>query len=598
MDDFLNLLEISRSDINSSRILYNNSLHSQSYFYFQQASEKANKALWLLLGVYHKHELQRIGHNQFKPLRKSAFEMKTQIELLESIDDNLTFLSEHPVFKEIDLKDYRKEVESSVKFFDELHQYDLVNIDETELDEILDSLREMENIDFKLPLDFDKNFKALLLDQASWFEKFNSEGENQSKSIREILKDENEYQKFKKSCIDYCKIALELLYCQMCLMYCSFLTIRHSSATRYPNFKEETNPLDIYTDDLPIVKMQKAFLEHLEKAISKLIHISKNFEFKKGNETDNSVSKEKHKTNSPIPDKSWEVFGAKNKRDFIEKFLVEKNCQNSVPEQIQKELEYAEQLQEHSYYFYPMYGDAFSRLSRVFEMAIKARAKQLQIDTNNKSLNKLINLISENYPDNFVSELHWGRKMRNYNAHPEMTTMYGSILRLPLLRLTNTINDIFRERIFFDQNEEKLQKLKQDYIDFEEGLWKIDKYLVCSIRPLLVRGNITFWSLTPVQKKYPQSREEVFSQVPFYAFLKSQKKENGNFYGINHKGVALQIERTSNVKDFEVYQNFKEQYKNSPQEVKQMMGTILNQNMFSIIEGFKNEVNLFKETEN
>ena len=41
--------EIERlKDIDASILLYNNKFYSQSYFYFQQASEKGNKAFWLL----------------------------------------------------------------------------------------------------------------------------------------------------------------------------------------------------------------------------------------------------------------------------------------------------------------------------------------------------------------------------------------------------------------------------------------------------------------------------------------------------------------------------------------------------------------------
>lgn len=84
---------------------------------------------------------------------------------------------------------------------------------------------------------------------------------------------------------------------------------------------------------------------------------------------------EVHFREAPEADSAWEIFGSKNKQEFINQFFISKNCHKDVPEQIVKELEYAEYLQSHSYYFYPMYGDVFSRLTRVFEMAIKTRYK-------------------------------------------------------------------------------------------------------------------------------------------------------------------------------------------------------------------------------
>tara|TARA_R110002111_G_scaffold246233_3_gene308793 strand:+ start:766 stop:981 length:216 start_codon:yes stop_codon:yes gene_type:complete len=51
---------------------------------------------------------------------------------------------------------------------------------------------------------------------------------------------------------------------------------------------------------------------------------------------------EVHYREAPKADSAWEIFGVKNKTDFINQFFISKNCHRNVPEQIVKELEYAE----------------------------------------------------------------------------------------------------------------------------------------------------------------------------------------------------------------------------------------------------------------
>ena len=51
-------IDLSLSDLKSSKLLYDNSQFRTSYFFFQQATEKANKALALLGGLLSETELK------------------------------------------------------------------------------------------------------------------------------------------------------------------------------------------------------------------------------------------------------------------------------------------------------------------------------------------------------------------------------------------------------------------------------------------------------------------------------------------------------------------------------------------------------------
>ena len=181
--------------------------------------------------------------------------------------------------------------------------------------------------------------------------------------------------------------------------------------------------------------------------------------------------------------------------------------------------------------------------------------------------------------------------MRNMNAHPEMTTMYGSILKMPLLRITNIINDVFREASFFNDEISELEKIKKNYKQFDKGLWKLDKFLIHSIEPIATRNNFTLWVFHPVYDKYPQTMDSLFSQQPFFAYLKSYEGVDGDFLGTNLDNVSMKIEKTTKKENISIANNFKNEYESSSEDVKRSMEMTLNQNIFYVLEDFKHKVN-------
>ncbi|MFY0603255.1 MAG: HEPN domain-containing protein [Flavobacteriaceae bacterium] len=589
MNDVLKWIKISEKDIEASRILYKNNCFSQSYFYFQQSTEKGNKALWMLLGSLNEQEFKKLGHNQFKPLRKIAYQQKENVDFLMSINDNISFISSNPFFKNLELHEQSEQLNELITFIDKSYSSDLINISISELDEILNTLEQLKNAKLTLP----KNYKVILrkgiIDYTEWLRNFNSNGLKEERiEFERILNNDKDFEELISFSASFIKTIYNLIYTQLVFFFCSVLTIQHSSTTRYPDSEKKTNPLELYNIELPIIKKQKEFLSHLENALKKLITISKKY---KPSIEKKDKKEEKHLFPAPKYDSSWKSFGVKNKRDFINKLLVSKNCHEKVPDQIVKELEFSEHIQSHSYYFYPMYGDAFSRQTRVFEMAIKSRCKELNIDIGKKRLGKLINEISINYPKEFSLNLDWARKMRNMNAHPEMTNMYGTIIKKPLLKITNIINDIFRDSSFFHEEIDQLKKLKKDYAKFKNGLWKLDKYLIHSIEPIAYRNGYSLWVFYPIYNTYPQKKDDLISLKPFHAYLKMHKGSEKKFIGKNSNNILIEMKKTNKKENIQILTNYKLQYKQSPNEIKKIMKMINNQNISFIYEEFKHKFN-------
>jgi len=86
------LLNIAKSDLEASRVLYENQLYPQAIFYFQQSVEKANKSLALVTKQVTEKELYRnIGHEAIKIHEKA---IKRQKDKYEQFNDHLKLFPE------------------------------------------------------------------------------------------------------------------------------------------------------------------------------------------------------------------------------------------------------------------------------------------------------------------------------------------------------------------------------------------------------------------------------------------------------------------------------------------------------------------------
>lgn len=70
-EDFLNsLIEIAKSDLASSKLLFDNGLYLQSTFYLQQGVEKANKAFAIFNEIIKADEIRKLGHDHIELHKK------------------------------------------------------------------------------------------------------------------------------------------------------------------------------------------------------------------------------------------------------------------------------------------------------------------------------------------------------------------------------------------------------------------------------------------------------------------------------------------------------------------------------------------------
>lgn len=186
------------------------------------------------------------------------------------------------------------------------------------------------------------------------------------------------------------------------------------------------------------------------------------------------------------PDSTWEVFGITNREEFVNQYVVEGRFHKIVPEDIVKAFKTVTYLMAHSYYHYPMYDEAMNKALIVMEMAVKLKAKQLEIPlkmTPNKNgveydvkLGKLIDKICLIEHLSFLKQdFDRARDIRNSRVHPEEYTLSGFLgyTDKNAMLFINLIN-----LLFLPENEMQSLITKQEQLEKQLEKFKNNLFVV------------------------------------------------------------------------------------------------------------------------
>jgi hypothetical protein len=268
-------VKLSFSDLAASRILYEQGHYRTSYFLFQQASEKANKAFALYAGLVNENDLKDIGHNQFKIYRRTIVKHEAELKNLIKATENLpSKAKDHEILGLNTILSVHKGQSEVIKTIDRLKNEDLINISTVELNQVYKQLLALQNPEIKLPKDFDKKLKQAMLkiaDLAGTFE--TTEAMAERKELENMVHDKEKLKELSDVLDKMLRRTTDVIFIFYSLWICALLTIQHSSLARYP--LEDKNPLQIYTSKLPIIKKQSLFMELLADVLKRLKKLNK-----------------------------------------------------------------------------------------------------------------------------------------------------------------------------------------------------------------------------------------------------------------------------------------------------------------------------------
>jgi hypothetical protein len=280
-----------------------------------------------------------------------------------------------------------------------------------------------------------------------------------------------------------------------------------------------------------------------------------------------------------LPDPTWEIWNINNHDEFIEKFMVKGKFHQKVPAEIIKEYAVVERLICYSYYYYPIIDEAFAKLTRLFESAVKLRLNELGLIDNGRHGN-LIDKLRKLKPyttDQAYQKLNKVREIRNVFAHPEANQFFGIAIHKAFISIINLLNILFLDKSILELNDSSYDQLKKEAKHLKDDLcvfnFNSKKYLVLSVVPgVFYKSDSiskTLWILKPVLNDFPQNPVQANFVEPFFLRLKDLVIDNEGIKGIDLvSGQSIEVTKTNNKADIEKYKNYKRKFSSANQEVK------------------------------
>ena len=278
----------------------------------------------------------------------------------------------------------------------------------------------------------------------------------------------------------------------------------------------------------------------------------------------NNLIKEFHEQ-----DERWAIWGINSHEEFIKQFMVIGKFHKSVPFEIIDEFKAVERLLCYSYYYFPLLDEAFSKITRIFESAVKIRMEELGIPSKKgfESLNEKIRKIEPFISPTLLAEWIAAKEKRNSFAHPTAGSLKGIIYYRGLFQMVNIINTVFLDKDKIDQSEQALANLKFESQHLKDGLFKFEagdkNYLVWSLVPYSCfetsKISKSFWVIHPVLTYFPQKVEKLNFSLPIPLRLTNIKITNDSFEALNiASGQIVRVTRTINPINLELLNKHKE----------------------------------------
>lgn len=195
------------------------------------------------------------------------------------------------------------------------------------------------------------------------------------------------------------------------------------------------------------------------------------------------------------PDTRWEIFSFNNFEEYGASAVVKGKFHTCVPQDITEDFLMAEYIMAHAYYHYPLYHEAFFKVLRTIEMAVKWRCKQLNISfefTNNQ--NKLQKNVLARLMDDLVKaeplkelkqQFKSARSLRNSMMHPERFVFSGAMSKGYIKQSVTLLNTLFLPEKTFSLFGNELQRKQTMIGAYRENLLVLEasgmKYLLSGI---------------------------------------------------------------------------------------------------------------------
>lgn len=269
------LVRLSKTDLKASKLLYKHKYYSQSVFYFQQSVEKFNKSIGLEFKLICSEDLcKKIGHFPIKLYKQGLEDKRDSFDKIEKLSKRYKSLKNIDSLVDFNIEETNQKTKN---FLEELNKRQhnpkhIIEMSEVEINEYLNEIyiifeefekNKIEKNDIKINEKDLNEFKTKIIDLFSSFSDEKPKVLVEFKKSFDSITVEMMNELIKKSM----NIIVDIYPILLSSVILSILTI-HGDKTRYPD-NESNNPLDIYNEDLPFIRLLPELFIVQEKIINK-----------------------------------------------------------------------------------------------------------------------------------------------------------------------------------------------------------------------------------------------------------------------------------------------------------------------------------------
>ena len=254
-------IDIAIEDLEVSRILYENKKYSNSFYHFQQASEKGLKAYAFMVKTYtSEKDAYNTGHYTLKVFVNSVNERQKEIAILKDYEfDKLIGIE--------NLDEYSNNLGIGLNSLPQ--RKEIFEYPNEILDEIIKTICELSEYNFELP----NGFKEHLIEKMDLiFDLINKINPDKAvetrKEFNELLKDEKQLNDFIEFTKQHLNNTMVEYYYVLILYYSNLISHNHNNKSRYPEI--DFNPLEYYNLSCPIIQRLPEFSKYLNSTLLQL----------------------------------------------------------------------------------------------------------------------------------------------------------------------------------------------------------------------------------------------------------------------------------------------------------------------------------------
>ncbi|MDD7885054.1 HEPN domain-containing protein [Flavivirga sp. 57AJ16] len=260
--DYINSwITIAIEDLETSKILYENKMYSNSFYHFQQASEKGLKAYAFIVKTFvSEKDANNTGHYTLNLFINSIKERQKEMDFLKNYEFEKLFGSGNMV-------NYSNNLESGLTLLPK--RKEIFEYSNEILDEVLKTLNDLSSYTFELP----NEFKDCLIDKMNLFfdlvNKINPEKAIEARNeFNDLMLNENQLNEVIEYAKEHFNYALIEYYNVLILFFSNLLSHNHNNKSRYPEI--DFNPLKYYNLSLPIIQKLPELTDYLNSALLQL----------------------------------------------------------------------------------------------------------------------------------------------------------------------------------------------------------------------------------------------------------------------------------------------------------------------------------------